>query len=61
VLAYQNGVDVPGWKLSRWSNNTDCMVGGLKTWVVFDCYSFFCMSLYMLHGAMTASHHVFNV
>jgi len=27
---YQNGVDVPGWKLTWLSNNTHCMVAGSR-------------------------------
>jgi hypothetical protein len=38
---YQNGVDVPGWKLSWWSNNTDCKVGGSRLRWYLIAFPFF--------------------
>jgi hypothetical protein len=58
VGVYWDDVGVPGWKLSGWSNDIECVAEGetedlVKEEVVFGWFAFFCMSLYTsLYGAM---------
>lgn len=62
INKYENiSVGTPGWKLSGWLNDNECIVLGeeedsVKKEVTFDCYTFFCVSLYTTLGCHDSLH-----